>query len=58
VAKAGPPRKNRSALNLGEADVQAEAAQHPDEPERPDMKGPREDATCGDSGGEQFNYLR
>jgi hypothetical protein len=32
VAKAGPPR-NRSALDLGEADVQAETAQHPDEPE-------------------------
>jgi hypothetical protein len=41
VAKAGPPRKNRSALNLGEADVQAETAQHPDEPEAGQEGPPR-----------------
>jgi hypothetical protein len=51
-----PPRKNRSALDLGEADVQAEAAQHPDEPEG-GQEGPCDDATYGDGGGEQFNYL-
>jgi hypothetical protein len=52
-----PPRKNRSALGLGEADVQAETAQHPDEPES-GQEGARDDATYGDSGGEQFNHLR
>src|ERR1700722_16209532 len=56
--EAGPPaRKNRSVLGLGEADVQAEAAQHPDEPEG-GQEGPRDDAAYGDGGGEQFNYLR
>jgi hypothetical protein len=51
-----PPRKNGSALDLGEADVQAETAQHPDEPEG-GQEGPRDDAAYGDGGGEQFNYL-
>ena len=55
--EAGRHGRIRPVLGLGEADVQAETAQDPDEPEG-GQEGPRDDAAYGDGGGEQFNHLR
>ena len=50
-------RRGTVMLDLGEADMQAETAQHPDEPEG-GQEGTHDDATYGDDGSEQFNHLR
>jgi hypothetical protein len=60
VREYGPSRaqtRGTVMLDLGEADMQAETAQHPDEPEG-GQQSPHDDATHGDGGSEQFNHLR
>jgi hypothetical protein len=43
-------------LGLDEADVQAKAVQHPDEPQE-GQEGARGDAAYGDGGGEQEDHV-